>query len=108
MHAHTADTDGNLIYRYTARNFNPVVATAGAVTVAEAEVIVEPGELDPNHIVTPGVFVQRLVQATDRVKDIEQRTVRPARRGRRTDSRIRAGLSAGPNFKENHHGLDPG
>ncbi|UKA50406.1 CoA transferase subunit A [Arthrobacter sp. FW305-123] len=76
VHAHTADTDGNLIYRYTARNFNPVVATAGAVTIAEAEVIVQPGELDPNHIVTPGVYVQRLVQATDRVKDIEQRTVR--------------------------------
>src|SRR6478735_1768512 len=74
VHAHTAD---NLIYRYTAQNFNPVVATAGAVTVAEAEVIVEPGQLDPNHIVTPGVFVQRLVQASDRVKDIEQRTVRP-------------------------------
>jgi 3-oxoacid CoA-transferase subunit A len=77
VHAHTADTDGNLIYRYTARNFNPVVATAGAVTIAEAEVIVEPGELDPNHIVTPGVYVQRLVQANGRVKDIEQRTVRP-------------------------------
>ncbi|MDQ1060815.1 3-oxoacid CoA-transferase subunit A [Arthrobacter globiformis] len=77
VHAHTADTDGNLIYRYTARNFNPVVATAGRLTVAEAEVVVEPGELDPNHIVTPGVFVQRLVQATARVKDVEQRTVRP-------------------------------
>jgi 3-oxoacid CoA-transferase subunit A len=76
VHAHTADTDGNLIYRYTARNFNPVVATAGILTIAEAEVIVEPGHLDPNHIVTPGVFVQRLVQATDRAKDIEQRTVR--------------------------------
>src|SRR5919112_2499419 len=67
VHAHTADTDGNLIYRYTARNFNPVVATAGAVTVAEAEALVEPGTLDPNHIVTPGVFVQRLVQASNRV-----------------------------------------
>ncbi|MFF1255131.1 CoA transferase subunit A [Pseudarthrobacter sp. NPDC058329] len=78
VHAHTADTDGNLIYRYTARNFNPVVATAGRLTIAEAEVIVEPGSLDPNHIVTPGVFVQHLVQAQDRVKDIEQRTVRPA------------------------------
>ncbi|MFF2314848.1 CoA transferase subunit A [Arthrobacter sp. NPDC058097] len=77
VHAHTADTDGNLIYRYTARNFNPVVATAGAVTIAEAEVIVEPGALDPNHIVTPGVYVQHLVQASNRVKDIEQRTVRP-------------------------------
>ncbi|WP_457965423.1 CoA transferase subunit A [Arthrobacter sp. D1-29] len=77
VHAHTADTDGNLVYRYTARNFNPVVASAGAVTIAEAEVIVERGELDPNHIVTPGVYVQRLVQSSGRVKDIEQRTVRP-------------------------------
>lgn len=77
VHAHTADTDGNLIYRYTARNFNPVVATAGLLTIAEAEVIVAPGDLDPNHIVTPGVFVQRLVQASNRTKDIEQRTVRP-------------------------------
>jgi 3-oxoacid CoA-transferase subunit A len=77
VHAHTADTDGNLIYRYTARNFNTVVATAGAVTIAEAEVILAPGQLDPNHIVTPGVYVQHLVQASDRVKDIEQRTVRP-------------------------------
>ena len=77
VHAHTADRDGNLIYRYTARNFNPVVATAGAVTVAEAEVIVEPGALDPNHIVTPGLYVQHLVRASNRVKDIEQRTVRP-------------------------------
>ncbi|HXF01755.1 MAG TPA: CoA transferase subunit A [Arthrobacter sp.] len=77
VHAHTADTDGNLVYRHTARNFNPVVATAGRITIAEAEVIVEPGQLDPNHIVTPSVYVQRLVQASDRVKDIEQRTVRP-------------------------------
>lgn len=77
VHAHTADTDGNLIYRHTARNFNPVVATAGRITIAEAEVIVEPGQLDPNHIVTPGVYVQRLVQASERPKGIEQRTVRP-------------------------------
>ncbi|KHL02885.1 CoA transferase subunit A [Sinomonas humi] len=77
VHAHTADAEGNLVYRYTARNFNPVVVTAGKVTVAEAEVIVGVGEIDPNHIVTPGVFVQHLVQARRRVKDIEQRTVRP-------------------------------
>ncbi|NVM96711.1 CoA transferase subunit A [Arthrobacter wenxiniae] len=76
VHAHTADTDGNLIYRYTARNFNPVVATAGRITIAEAENIVDPGSLDPNHVITPGVYVQRLVQATARIKDIEQRTVR--------------------------------
>ena len=77
VHAYMADTEGNLIYRYTARNFNPLVATAGKVTVAEAEHIVRPGELDPNNIVTQGVFVQRLIKTTDRVKDIEQRTVRP-------------------------------
>ncbi|GAB3278604.1 CoA transferase subunit A [Sinomonas notoginsengisoli] len=77
VHAHTADAAGNLVYRYTARNFNPVVATAGRLTVAEAEHIVPAGELDPNLIVTPGVFVQRLVPATDRVKHIEQVTTRP-------------------------------
>ncbi|WP_422936677.1 CoA transferase subunit A [Sinomonas sp. P47F7] len=77
VHAHTADTEGNLVYRHTARNFNPVVATAGKVTIAEAEVIVGIGEIDPNHVVTPGVFVQHLVQSRPRVKDIEQRTVRP-------------------------------
>ncbi|MEA5454738.1 CoA transferase subunit A [Sinomonas sp. JGH33] len=77
VHAHTADLEGNLVYRYTARNFNPVVATAGRVTIAEAEEIVGIGELDPNHIVTPGVYVQHLVRARARVKDIEQRTVRP-------------------------------
>ncbi|TFD29263.1 MULTISPECIES: CoA transferase subunit A [Cryobacterium] len=71
-----ADTLGNLEYRFTARNFNPVVATAGIVTIAEAEVIVEPGDIDPNHVITPGVYVQRLIQASARVKDIEQRTVR--------------------------------
>ena len=89
VHAHTADTEGNLIYRYTARNFNPPAATAGRITVAEAEVIVEPGELDPNHIVTPGIFVQRLIQASDRVKEIEQRTVRPRRTG--TDDAVDTG-----------------
>ncbi|TFD86193.1 CoA transferase subunit A [Cryobacterium serini] len=71
-----ADTLGNLEYRFTARNFNPVVATAGLVTIAEAEVIVEPGGIDPNHVITPGVYVQRLIQSSARVKDIEQRTVR--------------------------------
>lgn len=76
VHAYMADTEGNLIYRYTARNFNPLVATAGIITIAEAEHIVQPGELDPNNIVTPSVFVQRLVQTTDRIKEIEQRTVR--------------------------------
>jgi len=76
VHAHTADRAGNLAYRLAARNFNPVVATAGRVTVAEAEVVLDDGFLDPDAVMTPGVFVQRLVQATPRVKDIEQRTVR--------------------------------
>lgn len=77
VHAHLADTEGNLVYRYTARAFNPPVATAGRVTVAEAERIVDIGEVDPNVVVTPGIFVQRLVQANAREKLIEQRTVRP-------------------------------
>ena len=77
VHAYKADTEGNLVYRYTARNFNPLVATSGIVTIAEAELIVDPGEIDPEHVITPGVFVQRLVWTTERAKDIEQRTVRP-------------------------------
>ncbi len=77
VHAYQSDTVGNLAYRYTARNFNPLVAMAGIVTVAEAEHIVQPGEINPDHIVTPSVFVQRLIQTTNRIKDIEQRTVRP-------------------------------
>lgn len=77
VRAHVADTDGNLGYRYTARNFNPVVAAAGRVTVAEVERIVDIGDLAPDAITTPGVYVQHVVQASDRVKDIEQRTVRP-------------------------------
>jgi len=76
VHAHTADTEGNLVYRNTARNFNPVVATAGRLTVAEAEVLVDAGGIDPNHVDTPGVFVQRVVASAPRVKPIEQRTTR--------------------------------
>lgn len=75
VHAFLADTEGNLIYRHTARNFNPLVATCGRVTIAEAETVSEEF-LDPNQIATPGIFVQRLVLARPRVKDIEQRTVR--------------------------------
>jgi len=71
-----ADTEGNLVYRKTARNFNPMMATAGKVTVAEVEEIVEAGELDPDHIHTPGIFVQRLVRGRDYAKPIEQRTTR--------------------------------
>jgi 3-oxoacid CoA-transferase subunit A len=71
-----ADTHGNLVYRRTARNFNPNVATCGRVTVAEAEIIVQPGELDPDEIHTPGIFVQRLVHNPQPEKRIERRTTR--------------------------------
>jgi 3-oxoacid CoA-transferase subunit A len=70
------DTEGNLIYRKTARNFNPMMATAGKVTIAEVEELVQPGELDPDQIHTPGIFVQRILKGTNYVKRIEQRTVR--------------------------------
>ena len=70
-----ADTEGNLVYRKTARNFNPMMATAGKVTVAEVEEIVEPGELDPDLIHTPGIFVQRVIKG-EHEKRIEQRTTR--------------------------------
>lgn len=71
------DRHGNLIFRATARNFNPMMATAGRITIAEVEELVEPGELDPDQIHTPGVFVQRIIQGTDYQKWIEQRTTRP-------------------------------
>src|SRR3954471_5961966 len=76
VHAWKADTEGNLVYRKTARNFNPMMATAGRVTVAEVENLVEPGTLNPDHIITPGIFVQRIVHVPDAEKRIEQRTVR--------------------------------
>ena len=70
------DRLGNLVYRRTARNFNPVMATAGRVTIATVEHLVEPGELDPDHIVTPGIFVKHVVVGTTYEKRIEKRTVR--------------------------------
>jgi 3-oxoacid CoA-transferase subunit A len=76
VHAWKGDTEGNLVYRKTARNFNPMMATAGKVTVAEVENLVEPGTIDPDHIVTPGVFVQRIVHVPNAKKHIEQRTTR--------------------------------
>jgi 3-oxoacid CoA-transferase subunit A len=76
VHAWKGDREGNLVYRKTARNFNPVMATAGKVTVAEVEHLVEPGEIDPDHIHTPGIFVQRIVHYPAYEKRIEQRTVR--------------------------------
>jgi 3-oxoacid CoA-transferase subunit A len=69
------DRRGNLIYRRTARNFNPVMATAARVTIAEVEVLVEPGQLDPNSVVTPGIYVKRIFQGSDYEKRIEKRTV---------------------------------
>jgi 3-oxoacid CoA-transferase subunit A len=70
------DTEGNLVYRKTARNFNPIMATAGKATVAEVEHLVRPGELNPDHIITPGVFVKRIIHVPEGRKLIEQRTVR--------------------------------
>jgi 3-oxoacid CoA-transferase subunit A len=84
VHAYQGDRAGNLIYRHTARNFNPITATASKQTIAEVEHIVD-GYLDPNQIITPGIFVQRLVQSVPREKPIEQRTVTP-----RTDAKAGA------------------
>lgn len=76
VHAWKGDTEGNLIYRKTARNFNPMMATAATVTVAEVEHLVPIGEIDPDAIHTPGIFVQKIVHVADPEKRIEQRTVR--------------------------------
>lgn len=73
--AYKADKMGNLIYNKTARNFNPMMATAGKITIAEVEEIVEVGELDPESIVTPGIYVQRLIKGAKYEKRIEQRTI---------------------------------
>jgi 3-oxoacid CoA-transferase subunit A len=83
VHAWKGDSEGNLVYRKTARNFNPMMATAGKVTVAEVENLVEPGTINPDHIITPGVFVQRLIHVPNAKKHIEQRTVRKRRTGDR-------------------------
>jgi 3-oxoacid CoA-transferase subunit A len=77
IHAWKADSEGNLVYRKTARNFNPIMATAGRVTVAEVENFVEPGGIDADQIHTPGIFVDRIVHVPSFEKRIEQRTVRP-------------------------------
>lgn len=70
------DTMGNLIYKDTARNFNPMMATAGKIVIAEVEELVQPGELDPNFIHTPGIYVQRIFKGSNYEKRIEQRTIR--------------------------------
>lgn len=76
VRAHRGDDEGNLTYRYTARNFNPLVAMSSKQTVVEVEHFLGENYLDPNQIDTPGIFVQRTITASDRVKDIEQLTVR--------------------------------
>ena len=76
VHAYKADTEGNLIYNMTARNFNPMMATAASMVIAEVEHLVEAGQINPDHIVTPGIFVNRVVPLTTVEKRIEQRTVR--------------------------------
>jgi len=77
VRAWKADHYGNLVYRMSARNFNPMIATAGRVTIAEVEKIVSPGKLDPDHVHTPGVYVDYVVRAKNLEKRIEQRTLRP-------------------------------
>jgi 3-oxoacid CoA-transferase subunit A len=72
------DTDGNLIYKDTARNFNPLMAMAGKITIAEVEELVQPGELDPNFIHTPGIYVHRIFEGVNYEKRIEQRTTTPS------------------------------
>jgi 3-oxoacid CoA-transferase subunit A len=76
VHAHRGDSEGNLIYRMTARNFNPIMATAARTTVAEIEELVEPGSIDADHVMTPGIFVNRMVEVRNPPKPIEQRTTR--------------------------------
>jgi len=77
VHAYKGDTEGNLIYRKTARNFNPMMASAGKITVAQVEHIVPVGEIDPDAVHTPGIFVQRIVHTPNIAKLIEKRTTRP-------------------------------
>ena len=77
VHAWKGDTEGNLVFRKTARNFNPMMATAAKVTVAEVEELVQPGELDPDQVMTPGIYVNRIIHFHDASKHIEQRTTRP-------------------------------
>jgi len=76
VHAWKGDTEGNLVYRKTARNFNPMMATAARLTIAQVEHLVDPGEIDGDAIITPGVYVQRVVHVPGELKRIEQRTTR--------------------------------
>jgi len=76
VRAWKGDRDGNLVYRKTARSFNPIMATAARVTIAEVEHLVEPGEIDPDHVVTPGIFVQHILKGEKYERRIEKRTIR--------------------------------
>jgi 3-oxoacid CoA-transferase subunit A len=76
VRAWRGDRLGNLVYRKTARNFNPVMATAGRVTIAEVEQLVQPGEIDPDHVITPGIFVRHVVKGEKYERRIEKRTIR--------------------------------
>jgi 3-oxoacid CoA-transferase subunit A len=76
VRAWKGDRLGNLVYRKTARNFNPVMATAGRVTIAEVEQLVQPGEIDPDHVITPGIFVRHVVKGETYERRIEKRTIR--------------------------------
>ena len=96
VHAWKGDTAGNLVYRKTARNFNPMMATAAKVTVAEVEHLVPAGEINPDHIHTPGIFVKRIIEVGTAKKRIEFRNTRP-RPGRRRP----------PQPRRKPHGLDP-
>jgi 3-oxoacid CoA-transferase subunit A len=78
VHAKVGDRHGNLVYERSAQNFNPLCAAAGQVTIAEVEELVEPGQIDPNLVHTPGIFVSHVVHVPNPVKRIEKRTVRPA------------------------------
>jgi 3-oxoacid CoA-transferase subunit A len=77
VRAARGDRHGNLSYDASARNFNPLCAMAGRITIAEVEQLVEPGELDPHHVDTPGVFVQRVIEVGEAGKKIERHTTRP-------------------------------
>ena len=76
VHAWRGDPEGNLVYRMTARNFNPLMATAAKITVAEVDELVPQGTINPDHVITPGIFVQRVVKLENVIKRIEQRTTR--------------------------------
>lgn len=94
VRAHRGDPEGNLTYRYTARNFNPVVAMAGQVTIAEVEILVASGDIEPDHVITPGIYVDRVIKSSARVKPIEQRTVRVALPSGGAGSPALAGIDA--------------